>query len=163
MSYPIKDITDIGPNAAERLKADGIRTTAGLLDAARRHKDRLRLAERVGVDERRILSWANKADRMRIKGVGGEYADLLQAAGVDTVKELPQSRQTRQPHGRRQSKAQAGARFALQPRGGALDRPRQTAAAQDHLLSALTGGPCRTGLTPLPAARKSTRHVAARG
>ena len=88
MSYPIKDITDIGPNAAERLKADGIRTTAGLLDAARRHKDRLRLAERVGVDERRILSWANKADRMRIKGVGGEYADLLQAAGVDTVKEL---------------------------------------------------------------------------
>ena len=51
-------------------------------------KERKRLAEKTGLDEKRILSWANTADRMRIKGIGADYAGLLQAAGVDTVKEL---------------------------------------------------------------------------
>jgi predicted flap endonuclease-1-like 5' DNA nuclease len=46
------------------------------------------LAEQTGFEEKRILNWANAADRMRIKGIGAEYSDLLQAAGVDTVKEL---------------------------------------------------------------------------
>jgi predicted flap endonuclease-1-like 5' DNA nuclease len=88
MTYPIKEIADIGPETAGRLKAHGIRTTSGLLEAAKSLKGRQRLAERIGINEKRILGWANMADRMRIKGVGGEYAELLQAAGVDTVKEL---------------------------------------------------------------------------
>jgi predicted flap endonuclease-1-like 5' DNA nuclease len=86
MTYPVSDIT--GPEAAQRLKAVGIRTSARLLDEARSPKERKRLAEKTGFDEKRILSWANTADRMRIKGVGADYAGLLQAAGVDTVKEL---------------------------------------------------------------------------
>jgi predicted flap endonuclease-1-like 5' DNA nuclease len=88
MSYSINDISGIGPDYAERLRSVGIRTTARLLDAARNPKGRKLLAERTGLDERRILSWANLVDRMRIKGVGEDYAGLLQAAGVDTVKEL---------------------------------------------------------------------------
>ena len=85
MTYPISEITGIGPEVADRLKVVGIRTTARLLDAAKGPKQRKRLAEQTGLDEKRILSWANTADRMRIKGVGADYAGLLQAAGVDTV------------------------------------------------------------------------------
>ena len=88
MTYPISEISGIGPDVADRLKSVGIRTTTRLLDAAKGPKERKRLAEKTGLDEKRILSWANTADRMRIKGVGADYAGLLQAAGVDTVKEL---------------------------------------------------------------------------
>ena len=87
-SYPITDIARIGPEAADRLKSLHIRTTTRLLDAAKSPKGRRRLAEQTGIDQKRLLSWANMADRMRIRGVGEDYAGLLQAAGVDTVKEL---------------------------------------------------------------------------
>jgi predicted flap endonuclease-1-like 5' DNA nuclease len=66
----------------------GIRTTGRLLDAARNPRGRKTLAEETGCDEKKILCWANMADKMRIKGVGEEYAELLHAAGVDTVKDL---------------------------------------------------------------------------
>ena len=88
MSYPITGIAGIGPDVADRLRSAGIRTTSRLLDAAKSSKERKRLAEQTGLEEKRILGWANLADRMRIKGVGEDYAGLLQAAGVDTVKEL---------------------------------------------------------------------------
>jgi len=88
MSYPISEIAGIGSEVADKLRRAGIRTTTRLLDAAKSPKQRKLLAERTGLDEKRILSWANMADRMRIKGVGEDYASLLQAAGVDTVKEL---------------------------------------------------------------------------
>jgi predicted flap endonuclease-1-like 5' DNA nuclease len=88
MSYPITDIDGIEPEVASILKSAGIRTTEKLLEAAKTPKGRKALAEKIGFDEKRILCWANKADKMRIKGVGEEYADLLQAAGVYTVKEL---------------------------------------------------------------------------
>jgi hypothetical protein len=87
-TYPLAEISRIGTDGADRLRSIGIRTTGRLLDAAKSLKGRKRLAEQTGLDEKRILSWANLADRMRIKGVGEDYAGLLQAAGVDTVKEL---------------------------------------------------------------------------
>ena len=88
MSYPIIDIEGIGPAYAEKLKAAGISTTDTLLDAAKDPKGRKALAEKTGLDESRILKWANMSDLMRIKGVAEEYSELLEAAGVDTVKEL---------------------------------------------------------------------------
>jgi len=88
MSYPITDIDGIEPEIAGKLKSVGIRTTTKLLEAARSPKGRRLLAEKTGFDEKKILCWANLADKMRIKGIGEEYAELLQAAGVDTVKEL---------------------------------------------------------------------------
>ena len=88
MSYPITDISGIEADVATALKKAGIRTTARLLDSAAKPKDRQRLAAATGLPEKSILCWANMADRMRIKGVGEDYAALLQAAGVDTVKEL---------------------------------------------------------------------------
>ena len=88
MSYPITAIEGIDGEAAAILKKAGIRSTGRLLEAARTVKGRKMLAEKTGFSERQFLCWANVADRMRIPGVSTEYADLLQAAGVDTVKEL---------------------------------------------------------------------------
>src|ERR1700722_12077293 len=88
MSYPIADLERITPGVAAKLKSIGIRTTGKLLEKAKDPKGRKLIADRTGIDEKCILRWANMADRMRIKGVGEDYAELLEAAGVDTVKEL---------------------------------------------------------------------------
>ena len=88
MTYPVRQILGIGADAADRLRKAKIRTTDALLEAAKGPKDRKQLSEQTGFDERRILGWANAADRMRIKGIGADYSELLQASGVDTVKEL---------------------------------------------------------------------------
>ena len=88
MTYAIADLTVIEPEAAASLKQAGIRTTAKLLENAKDAKGRRKLAEKTGLPEKNILCWANLSDKMRIKGVGEDYANLLQAAGVDTVKDL---------------------------------------------------------------------------
>ena len=88
MSYPITDIDGIDGEAAAILKSVGIRSTERLLEAARTVRGRKMLAMKTGFDEKRLLCWANVADRMRVKGIRKEYAELLQAAGVDTVKDL---------------------------------------------------------------------------
>jgi Domain of unknown function (DUF4332) len=88
MSYPITDIDGIDGETAAILKSVRIRTTERLLEAARTVKGRKNLAVKTGFDEKQLLCWANVADRMRIKGINREYSQLLQAAGVDTVKEL---------------------------------------------------------------------------
>ena len=88
MSYPISDLNGLDEDMAAELRAIGIRTTEKLLNAAKDPKGRKKLAQRTGFDEKLILRWANMADRMRIKGLGKAHAELLQAAGVDTVKEL---------------------------------------------------------------------------
>lgn len=88
MSYPLSEISEIEPAVANKLKSLRIRTTAKLLETAKSVRARQHLAEQIGVSETTVLKWANMADRMRIKGVGREYASLLAAVGVDTVREL---------------------------------------------------------------------------
>ena len=88
MSYPLTDIDGIDGGAATILKTVGIRSTRGLLEAARTVRGRKMLAIKTGFEEKQLLAWANVADRMRVKGIRREYAGLLQAAGVDTVKDL---------------------------------------------------------------------------
>ena len=88
MSYPITDIEGIDAETAAVLKSVGIRSTGRLLELANTMKGRKLLAEKTGIDCKQFLCWANVADRMRIRGVSKEYADLLHAAGVDTVREL---------------------------------------------------------------------------
>ncbi len=90
MSYPISTIDGLGPQAQARLKAEGIRTTATLLERASTVKARKALAARTGVSEQQLLAWANMADCMRIKGMGKAKAELLRAAGVSTVREFVQ-------------------------------------------------------------------------
>jgi predicted RecB family nuclease len=88
LSYPLTDIEGIDDDTAAMLKAVGIRSTDALLDAARTVRGRKALSLQTGFSEKLLLCWANRADCMRIHGVSREYADLLQAAGVNTVKEL---------------------------------------------------------------------------
>ena len=88
MGYPITDIRGIGADAALILKLEGIRTTVGLLRCGKTPKQRLKIAEKVGTNDKCVLDWVTAADRMRIKGVGWEYSELLRAAGVRTVNEL---------------------------------------------------------------------------
>jgi len=88
MAYPITDIRCIGNDIALILRSEGIRTTIGLLRCAKTPKQRLKIAEKVGTDDKCVLDWVTAADRMRVKGVGWEYAELLCAAGVKTVNEL---------------------------------------------------------------------------
>lgn len=87
-NYGIATIEGIGDKYAQKLKAAGVRTTATLLARAKDPKGRKELAAAAQIEESLILKWANMADLMRIKGVGEEYSELLEAAGVDTVKEL---------------------------------------------------------------------------
>lgn len=88
MSYPIEKIEGIGPVYAAKLAPAGIKTTQDLLTHAATPAGRAALAETTGITEHHILKWANIADLMRINGVGEEFSELLEAAGVDTVKEL---------------------------------------------------------------------------
>jgi predicted flap endonuclease-1-like 5' DNA nuclease len=82
------DVEGIGPVYAEKLKSAGAETTKDLLKLAKTPAARKKLAEATGIGETSILKWANHADLMRIKGIGGEFAELLEKIGVDTVKEL---------------------------------------------------------------------------
>jgi hypothetical protein len=109
MSYPIEDLRTIGPGVAASFKSAGIRSTGRLLEAAKDPKGRKALAARTGLDEKCILRSANMADRMRIKGVGEDYAVLLEAAGVDTVREL----KYRNPHNLAKAMADANGKRKL--------------------------------------------------
>lgn len=88
MRYPIIDIEGIGPTFTKKLKKIGVNRTDQLLERAASPKGRKALAAESGIDEKKILKWANMSDLMRIRGVAEEYSELLEAAGVDTVKEL---------------------------------------------------------------------------
>jgi predicted flap endonuclease-1-like 5' DNA nuclease len=83
-------IEGVGPVYAQKLQAAGIKSTEALLEAGATKKGRQDLAEKAAISETLILEWVNRADLMRIKGVGEEYSDLLEASGVDTVVELAQ-------------------------------------------------------------------------
>ena len=87
-TYPISDIDGVTAPAAAKLKSIGIRTTAGLLEAARSVKGRKALATKTGFTEQKLLEWANIAHFMQIKGMGKAKVDLVRAAGVTTVREL---------------------------------------------------------------------------
>src|SRR5579862_1606966 len=88
MTYPISAIDGLSAYSASKLKALGIRTTTGLLEAARTMKGRKALAAKTGISEQQLLEWANVSDYMRIPGMGRAKVGLVRAAGVTTVREL---------------------------------------------------------------------------
>ncbi|MEM9113156.1 MAG: DUF4332 domain-containing protein [Myxococcota bacterium] len=84
----LTEIETIGPVCAGTLEGAGVKNVEQLLETGASRSGRAKLAQACGMGESRILRWVNMADLMRINGVGEEYSDLLEAAGVDTVKEL---------------------------------------------------------------------------
>jgi predicted flap endonuclease-1-like 5' DNA nuclease len=83
-------VEGIGEFYAQKLRATGITTTQALLEKGASPQGRTEIAEKTGISGRLILEWVNHVDLFRIKGVGEEYSDLLEEAGVDTVPELAQ-------------------------------------------------------------------------
>lgn len=84
----IIDIEGIGAVYAEKLQEAGIKTVEALLKAGADPAGRKKVADATGIDSKKILEWVNRADLYRINGIGSEYSDLLEASGVDTVREL---------------------------------------------------------------------------
>jgi predicted flap endonuclease-1-like 5' DNA nuclease len=90
----IEDVEGIGPTFAQTLAAAGVATTDDLLDRGGASAGRDKLSTETGISTRLLLEWVNHADLMRLDGVGPEYADLLEAAGVDSCAELAQRNAT---------------------------------------------------------------------
>jgi len=86
--YKIFDLEGVGPVYTEKLNSIGIYTTSDLLESGATPHGRQELAEKTGISHKLILEWVNLSDLFRIKGIGEEYSDLLEEAGVDTVVEL---------------------------------------------------------------------------
>lgn len=88
MNYKMSDIEGVGDIYAKKLAEAGVRNTDQFLSRGATPKGRAALQEATGVSAKLILRWCNQADLMRLSGVGTQFAELLEAAGVDTVKEL---------------------------------------------------------------------------
>jgi hypothetical protein len=88
MNYPVSELDAITPGIGSVLKTHRIRTTARLLENARTPKKRQTLAEKTKIPVKDILRAVTMADRLRVKGVGREHAELLEVAGVKTVQDL---------------------------------------------------------------------------
>lgn len=88
MPYKVVDIEGIGVTYAAKLNTQGIETTSDLLFKGASKKGREAIAAATGIPESLILTWVNHADLMRIKGIASQFAELLEAAGVDSVKEF---------------------------------------------------------------------------
>ena len=86
----ISTIEGIGESYASKLNASGVATVEKLLTVAGEKAGRRKLANDTGISEKLILKWVNMADLFRIHGVAGQYAELLECSGIDTVKELAQ-------------------------------------------------------------------------
>ncbi|HKZ25631.1 MAG TPA: DUF4332 domain-containing protein [Acidimicrobiia bacterium] len=84
----IDAIDGLGHDYATKLRKNRIRTTEALLKRAATRRGRTELANHIGVSDSIVLRWVNRADLMRVKGVGSEYAAVLEIVGVDTIKEL---------------------------------------------------------------------------
>ncbi|MCJ7639846.1 MAG: DUF4332 domain-containing protein [Euryarchaeota archaeon] len=84
----VVEIEGVGAASAQRLDAVGTKTVEALLDKGATTKGRKEIAEKSGISEKLILEWVNRADLSRVSGVGGQYSNLLEAAGADTVPEL---------------------------------------------------------------------------
>ena len=84
----LADIEGVGPAYATKLEGAGVKDEEALLKLGATPKGRKEIAEKSGISETLILKWVNRVDLARVKGIGSEYADLLEASGVDTVVEL---------------------------------------------------------------------------
>lgn len=84
----LTEVEGIGETYAAKLAEAGIATTEALLEQGATPKGRTTIAEKTGISGKLVLKWVNRVDLFRIKGIGEEYADLLEIGGVDTVPDL---------------------------------------------------------------------------
>ncbi len=116
MTIGISSVRGISAGTAKSLKSKGITNSAKLLDKAAGPKDRAALAAQLGVDAKMVLELANRADLARVKGIGKVFSDVLENAGVDTVKELSK----RKPENLVQSMTETNGRLQIAKRNATL-------------------------------------------
>ena len=122
MSYKVVDIEGIGPNYAEKLKVHfGINTTDDLLEKGKSKRNREKIATETGIPESLILTWVNHADLFRIKGIAGQFSELLEASGVDSVKEFA----TRNPENLHARLLEVNAQYGLSGKVPSVDSLRE--------------------------------------
>lgn len=109
LSYPLEDVKGMTKQQADALRAAGVENTDQFLTAAKTPAGRKKLAADTGIEYDAILGLANRADLMRVNGIGEKYGDLLEIAGVDTVPELAQ----RNPENLRKALEEANGREEL--------------------------------------------------
>ncbi len=129
MSYNVVDIEGIGTTYASKLEIHGIKTTTDLLVKAGTKAGREVLAAGSKLPETLILTWVNHADLMRINGIAGQTAEILEAAGVDTVKELA----TRNPENLHAKLVEVNKQFGLSGRIPSVEMLAEMIAAAKNL------------------------------
>jgi predicted flap endonuclease-1-like 5' DNA nuclease len=129
MSYKVIDIEGIGPNYAEKLKSLAIITTGDLLEKGGTKKGREKIAAQTGIPESLILTWVNHSDLFRIRGVASQFAELLEAAGVDTVREFA----TRNAENLHVKLTETNEKYGLSGRVPSLDSLKEMIAAAKKL------------------------------
>ena len=133
----IEEIEGVGPTYAAKLSGAGVLTTEHLLERGGSPSGREALADETGQSHAQILEWVNHVDLMRINGVGSEYADLLEAAGVDSVPELARRNAANLAAATRVDEREQEARppGSVRDRRRRLDRRGQDAAQARHALA----------------------------
>lgn len=134
MSYKITEIEGIGETYAKKLHAIGIRTTANLLEKGGTKKGREAIAKQTGLPESLILTWVNHSDLFRIKGIAGQFSELLEAAGVDTVKEMG----NRNPESLHAKLAETNLKYMLSGRVPSLSALRVMIASAKQMKAAVS-------------------------
>jgi predicted flap endonuclease-1-like 5' DNA nuclease len=134
MAYEIKQIEGIGETHGDRLIAQGIKTTEDLLSKGASKKGREGIATATGIPESLVLTWVNHADLFRIKGVAGQFSELLEAAGVDTVKEFA----TRNAENLHVKLTETNEKMGLSGRVPSLDSVKQMIAHAQNLEAKVT-------------------------
>jgi len=134
MAISIDELKGISDELSKKLKAEGIKNSDELLDASRSPAQRKELAQKTGVGAREILELANRADLSRIKGIAGVFSDLLEQAGVDTVKELA----TRRPDNLHAKMTEVNAEKALAKRMPTADMVKEWVEQAKELPKLLT-------------------------
>ena len=160
--YPIIDIEGIGETYAPKLQEVGVKTVAGLLERGKTPKGRKELAESTGINEKLILKWVNMGDLFRVKGIGPEYSELLEKAGVDTVKELrhrvPEHLHAKLEEANSSTRPSPGPGPAQSQSGAVLGRGRQAAGARGYLLINVTYNPNEQETRLWPISVKFLEH-----
>jgi len=133
----LMDIEGIGPSYAQKLMAAGIKSIEKLLTKGAGAKGRKEIADKSVISQEQILEWVNHSDLFRIKGVGSQYADLLESTGVDTVPELA-NRKAENLHQKNVGNKSAkgfGPQSAKRLAGSDVDLPSKTTSTYHNLLT----------------------------
>jgi predicted flap endonuclease-1-like 5' DNA nuclease len=135
MTKKLTEIEGIGATYSAKLEAAGVKSQEDLLKAGGTPKGRQELEQKTGIGGKLILKWVNRADLARVKGIGEEYSDLLELAGVDSVPELAQRNPTNLHEQLKKAAAESNSAVRRVPSGGEVEKWVAEAKGLSRLVS----------------------------